>query len=40
MRSFDVKLSTYIKFNQENNEKHPKFKIGDIVEISKYKNRN
>ena len=24
--------------NKENNEKDPKFKIGDIVRISKYKN--
>ena len=37
MKSVDVNLSTYIDFNKENNEKDPKFKIGDHVKISKYK---
>ena len=34
----DLKLSTYIDFSKEVNEKDPKFKIGDTVKISKYKN--
>ena len=33
-----VKSSTSIDFIKENNEKDPKFKVGDIVIISKYKN--
>ena len=36
MKSVDVQSSTYIEFSKENNEKDPKFKIGDIVRISKY----
>ena len=38
MKPVDVKSSTYIDFAKENNEQDPKFKIGDIVRISKYKN--
>ena len=38
MKPVDVKLSTHIDFNKENNEKDPKFKIVDHVRISKYKN--
>ena len=34
----DVKLSTYIDSSKEINDKDPKFKIGDIARISKYKN--
>ena len=37
MNPADVKLSTYIDFNVENNEKDPKFEVGDHVRISKYK---
>ena len=37
MKPVDVKLSTYIDSNKEINDKDPKFKIGDIVRISKYK---
>ena len=37
MKSVDKKLSTYIDSSKENNEKDPKFKIGDFVWISKYK---
>ena len=33
----DVKSSRYIDFNKEINDEDPKFKIGDIVRISKYK---
>ena len=28
----------YIDFNKENNQERPKFKVGDNVRISKYKN--
>ena len=38
MKPVDLKLSTYIKTNKEINDKDPKFKIGDIVRISKLKN--
>ena len=38
MKPGDLKLSTYIDFSKEVNEKDPKFKIGDTVKISKYKN--
>ena len=37
MKSVDVKSSTYIDCNKENNKKDPKFKVGDHVKISKYK---
>ena len=38
MKPVDVKSSTYIHSCKEINDKDPKFKIGDIVRISKYKN--
>ena len=38
MKSVDVKSNTYIDSSEENNENNPKFKIDDIVKISKYKN--
>ena len=38
MKPVDLKLSTYIKTNKEINDKDPRFKIGDIVRISKHKN--
>ena len=34
----DVKSNTYIDSSKETNDKNPKFKIGDNVRISKYKN--
>ena len=34
----DVKSNTYIDSNKESNNKDPKFKISDIVRISKHKN--
>ena len=33
MKPVDEKSSTYIDFSKYNNEKDPKFKIGDIVRI-------
>ena len=38
MKPVDVKSSTYIGSSKEINYQDPKFKIGDIVRISKYKN--
>ena len=38
MKPVDVKRSIYIDFNKENNKEGPKFKVGDNVRISKYKN--
>ena len=38
MRSVDVKSSTYIDSSKGINEKGLKFKIGNTVKISKYKN--
>ena len=37
IKPVDVKSSTYIDSSKEMNDKYPKFKIGDIVRISKYK---
>ena len=34
----NVKDDTYIDFKKEVNDKDPKFKVGDHVRISKYKN--
>ena len=38
MRPVDVKSSTYIDFNKENNKEGPKCKVGNHTRISKYKN--
>ena len=38
MKPIDVKDDTYIAFDKEVNDKGPKFKVGDHVRISKYKN--
>ena len=38
MKPADVKDNTYIDFKKEVNDKDPKFKVGDHVRISKYKN--
>ena len=38
MKPVDVKDNTYIDFKKEVNDKDPKFKVGDQVRISKYKN--
>ena len=37
MKPVDVKPSIYIDSNKEINYQDPKFKIGDIIRISKYK---
>ena len=38
MKPIDVKDNTYINTSKEINNKDPKFKVGDHVRISKYKN--
>ena len=38
MKPTDVKDNTYINTSKEINNKDPKFKVGDSVRISKYKN--
>ena len=38
MKLVDVKDNTNIGFKKEVNDKNPKFKVGDHVRISKYKN--
>ena len=38
MKPVDVKSSTYIESSKKIDEKDPKFKVGDIVRVSNYKN--
>ena len=38
MKPVDIKPSTYINSGKEINDKGPKFKVSDIIRISKYKN--
>ena len=38
VKPVDIKINTYIGSSKEINNKNPKFKIGDIVRISTYKN--
>ena len=38
MKPIDVMQDSYIKYNEDFNKKDPKFKVGDHVRISKYKN--
>ena len=38
LKPVDVKDNRYIDFKKEVNDKNPKFKAGDHVRISKYKN--
>ena len=38
MKPIDIKSSYFTEFNEEFDEKDPKFKVGDHVRISKYKN--
>ena len=38
MKPIDLKDNTYIDFGKEVNDNDPKFKVGDHVRISKYKN--
>ena len=38
MKPIDVINDSFVEYNEESNEKDPKFKVGDHVRISKYKN--
>ena len=38
MKPIDIKSNSYPEYNVDSNNKDPKFKIGDHVRISKYKN--
>ena len=38
MKPIDVKNDSFPEYNEESNERDPKFKVGDRVRISKYKN--
>ena len=38
MKPIDVKNDSFAECNEDSNEKDPKFKVGDHVRISKYKN--
>ena len=38
MKSVDITNDYYVKYNENPNKKDPKFKVGNHVRISKYKN--
>ena len=38
MKPIDIKNDSFAEYNEESNKKDPKFKVGDHVRISKYKN--
>ena len=38
MKPIDVTSNSYAEYNEDSNEKDPKFKVGDHAKISKYKN--
>ena len=38
MKPIDVKSDSFTEYNEESNERDPKFKVGNHVRISKYKN--
>ena len=38
MKPIDVTTNSYAEYNEDSNKKDPKFKVGDHVRISKYKN--
>ena len=38
MKPTDVKSDSFAEYSEESNEKDPRFKVGDHVRISKYKN--
>ena len=38
MKLIDVASDSYAEYNEDSNEKDPKFKVGDHVIISKYRN--
>ena len=38
IKHIDVSSNSYVEYNENSNKKDPKFKVGDRVRISKYKN--
>ena len=38
MKPIDVKSYSYVEYNEDYNKRYPKFKVGDRVRTSKYKN--
>ena len=38
MKPIDVTNDSYVESNEDSNKRNPKFKVGDRVRISKYKN--
>ena len=38
VKPIDVTSDSYAEYNEDSNEKDPKFKVGDRVRISKFKN--
>ena len=38
MKPIEVTSDSYVEYNEESNKKNPKFKVGDNIRISKYKN--
>ena len=38
MKPIDVTSDSFVEYNEGPNKKNPKFKVGDYVKISKYKN--
>ena len=38
MKPIDVTSNSYAEYNEDSDEKDPKFKVGDCVRTSKYKN--
>ena len=38
MKPIDVTNNSFVEYNEDSNKRNPKFKVGDHVRISKYKN--
>ena len=38
MKPIDVTDNSFVEYNEDSNKRNPKFKVGDRVRISKYKN--
>ena len=38
MKPIDVTSDSYAEYNEDSNKKHPKFKVGDHVKITKIQN--
>ena len=38
MKPVDVTSDSYAEYNENSNEKDPRFKVGGLLRISKYKN--